>query len=81
MGGTGLKVQLEESQNTVRCLKLAIEDKQGISRFTQQLFLASKSGDNDAAGGASGGAGGKQGPLKDDECVPDSSNVALCVDF
>ena len=30
MGGTELKVQLEESQNTVEWLKLAIQDEQGI---------------------------------------------------
>ena len=40
MGGTELKVQLEESQNTVKWLKLAIQDEQGISTFAQQLFLA-----------------------------------------
>ena len=79
MGGTELKVQLEESQNTVKWLKLAIQDEQGISTFTQQLFLVSKSDDN--TGGASGGAGAKQEPLKDDALVSDSSIVALCVDF
>ena len=47
--------------------------------FTQQLFLVTKGGDNNA--GASGGAGAKQEPLKDDELVSDSSIVALCVDF
>jgi len=81
MGGTELEVKLEESQNTVKWLKLAIQDEQGISTFTQQLFLVSKkSGDNNAAG-ASGGAGAKQEPLKDDALVSDSSIVALCVDF
>ena len=78
MGGTELKVQLEESQNTVKWLKLAIQDEQGISTFTQQLFLVSKGGDDKAA---SGGAGAKQEPLKDDALVSDSSIVALCVDF
>ena len=80
MGGTELKVQLDENQNTVKWLKLAIEDELGISTFTQQLFLVSKkSGDN--AADASGGAGAKQEPLKDDVLVSDSSIVALCVDF
>ena len=79
MGGTEVKVQLEESQNTVKWLKLAIQDEQGISTFTQQLFLVQK-GDNNAAG-ARGGAGAKQEPLKDDALVSDSSIVALCVDF
>jgi hypothetical protein len=64
----------------VKWLKLAIQDEQGISRFTQQLFLVSKSGDSNNAG-ASGGAGSKQEPLKDDDLVSDSSIVALCVDF
>jgi hypothetical protein len=79
MGGTEVKVQLDQSRNTVKWLKLAIQDEQGISRFTQQLFLVSK-GDNNNAG-ASGGAGSKQKPLKDDDLVSDSSIVALCVDF
>jgi hypothetical protein len=81
MGGTELKVQLEESQNTVEWLKLAIQDEQGISTFTQQLFLVSKTGDKDNAAGASGGSGAKQEPLKDDALVSDSCIVALCVDF
>jgi hypothetical protein len=80
MGGTELKVQLEESQNTVKWLKLAIQDEQGISTFTQQLFLVSKGGDNNSAGG-SGGGGAKQEPLKDEVLVSDSSIVALCVHF
>ena len=42
MGGTELEVKLEESQNTVEWLKLAIQDEQGISVFTQQLFLVTK---------------------------------------
>ena len=80
MGGTELEVQLEESENTVEWLKLAIQDEQGISRFTQQLFLISKGGAKKDAG-ASGGSGAKQEPLKDDALVSDSSIVALCVDF
>ena len=80
MGGTELKVQLEKGKSEVRRLKLAIQDEQGISVFTQQLFLVSKGGDNNTAG-ASGGAGGKQEPLKDGALVSDSSIVALCVDF
>ena len=81
MGGAELEVKLEESQNTVKWLKLAIQDEQGISSFTQQLFLVSKKSDDNAAGGASGGAGAKQEPMKDDALVSDSSIVALCVDF
>jgi hypothetical protein len=81
MGGTELEVKLEGGKSDVKCLKLAIQDKLGISIFTQQLFLVSKkSGDNNA-GGASGGAGAKQEPMKDDALVSDSSIVALCVDF
>jgi len=81
MGGTELEVKLEESKNEVKWLKLAIQDEQGISTFTQQLLLVSKkSGDKNAAS-ASGGAGAKQEPLKDDVLVSDSSIVALCVDF
>jgi hypothetical protein len=80
MGGMEMEVKLDESQNTVKWLKLAIQDEQGISTFTQQLFLVSKGGDDKAAD-ASGGAGAKQEPLKDAALVSDSSIVALCVDF
>ena len=79
MEGTELEVKLDESQNTVKWLKLAIQDEQGISTFTQQLFLMSKSGDN--ADGGSGGAGAQQDPLKDDDLVEESYVVALCIDF
>jgi hypothetical protein len=72
MGGTELEVKLEESQNTVECLKLATQDEQGISTFTQQLFLVSKSGDKDNAGDANGGSGVKQEPMKDGYMVSDS---------
>ena len=79
MGGTELKVQLDESQNTVEWLKLAIQDEQGISSFTQQLFFVSKkSGDKD---NSEVSVETKQGPLKDDVVVEDSSILALCVDF
>ena len=73
-------MKLEEGKNDLRLLKLAIQDEQGISTFTQQLFLVSKGG-GDKAAGESGGAGAKQEPLKDDALVSDSSIVALCVDF
>jgi hypothetical protein len=33
-GGTELAVKLEEGKNTAGCLKLAIQDEQGISSFT-----------------------------------------------
>ena len=76
MGGTELEMTLDESQNTVKWLKLAIQDEQGISAFTQQLFLVSKSGDNNNASVES-----KQEPLKDDALVTDACTVALCIDF
>ena len=73
-------MKLDESQNTAKWLKLAIQDEQQeTSIFTQQLFLVSKGGDNSNAG-AGGGAGAKQGPLKDGGLVSDSSIMALCVD-
>ena len=79
MGGTELGMKLEESRNTVKWLKLAIQDEQGISSFTQQLFLVSKkSGDKD---NSEVSVGAKQDPLKDDVLVGDSSILALCVDF
>ena len=81
MGGTGLEVKLEEGKREVKWLKLAIQDDQGISTFTQQqLFLVSKSGDK-AEADTSGGAEAKQEPMKDGALVRDSCIVALCIDF
>ena len=80
MGGTELEVKLDTSQNAVSWLKLATQDEQGVSTFAQQLSLVSKGGDNNA-GGVSAGGGGKQGPLKDDYLLSDSSIVALRVVF
>jgi hypothetical protein len=80
MGGTEMDVKLEESQNTVKWLKLAIQDEHGISSFTQQLFLlvSKKSGDKD---NAEVSVEAKQGPLKDDASIANSCIVASCVDF
>ena len=44
MGGTETEVKLEDSDNTVRSLKRNIQESQGISAFSQQLFLVAKGG-------------------------------------
>jgi hypothetical protein len=75
MGGTETEVTLDYSANTVRSLKRNIQDSQGISTFTQHLFLVSKSGDN-----AEASVDAKQEPLKDDALLSDDSCVALCID-
>jgi hypothetical protein len=65
MGGTELEMNSDESQNTAEWPKPAIQDEQGLLAFTQQLFLVSMKGDDNAADDdASAGAGAKQEPPK-----------------
>jgi hypothetical protein len=79
MGGTETKVTLDDSDNTVMSLKQTILDEQGISSFSQQLFLVSKGDENNNAG-AGGGAGAKQEPLGDDYLILVDCCVALCIE-
>jgi len=76
MGGTEVEVKLEDSDNTVRSLKQNIQDSQGISSFSQQLFLVSKKGSDKADELAEA----KQEPMGDDQLLLVDCCVALCID-
>ena len=76
MGGTEMEVKMEDTDNTVRSLKRNIQDKQGISAFSQQLFLVSKKiGDK-----AEVAVEAKQEPMGDDGLLSVDCCVALCID-
>ena len=75
MGGTETEVTLEDTDNTVMSLKRNIQDSQGISTFSQHLFLVSKSGVSTEVS-----VEAKQEPMGDDQLLSDDSCVALCVD-
>jgi hypothetical protein len=76
MGGTEMEVKMDDTDNTVGSLKRNIQDKQGISAFSQQLFLVSKkSGDK-----AEMAVEAKQEPMGDDELLSVDCCVALCID-
>jgi hypothetical protein len=75
MGGTELEVKLEDSDNTVRCLKQSIQDGHGIPTFSQQLLLVNNSSDK-----AKANVEAKQEPLGDDELLLVDCCVALCID-
>jgi hypothetical protein len=76
MGGTEMEVKMDDTDNTVRSLKRNIQDTQGISAFSQQLFLVSKkSGDK-----AEVAVEAKQEPMGDTELLSVDCCVALCID-
>ena len=75
MGGTELEVTLDDSANSVSCLKQNIQDGHGIPAFNQQLFLVSKSGDK-----AKANVEAKQEPMSDTELLMVDCCVALCID-
>ena len=76
MGGTETEVTLEDSDNSVRSLKLAIQDSQGIASFTQQLFLVSKKSSDKAEASIEV----KQEPMPDNALLLVDCCVALCID-
>jgi hypothetical protein len=76
MGGTETEVKLEDSDNTVRSLKQNIQDTQGISPFSQQLFLVSKK----TGGKAEASVEAKQEPMADNALLLGDCCVALCID-
>ena len=76
MGGTETEVKLEDSDNTVRSLKQNIQDSQGISSFSQQLFLVSKKGSDKAEEIVEV----KQEPMGDGQLLLVDCCVALCID-
>jgi hypothetical protein len=75
MGGNELEVKLDDTANSVSCLKQRIQDGHGISSFSQQLFLVSKSSDKAEANVES-----KQEPMRDGELLMGDCCVALCID-
>ena len=48
-GGSIFDVKMEEKQNSVKQLKLLIQEEQGTPRFSQALFLLPKSGKTEEA--------------------------------
>ena len=75
MGGTEMEVKLDDSANSVSCLKQNIQNGHGIPAFSQQLFLVSKSGDK-----AEANVEAKQEPMGDTELLEVDCCVALCID-
>ena len=61
-------VVLEETENSVRHLKRAIQEQQGTSTFVQQLFLLGKSSEDT-----------REEPLGEEENIKSSCTIALCV--
>ena len=75
MGGTEMEVKLDDSANSVSCLKQNIQNGHGIPAFSQQLFLVSKSSDK-----AEANVEAKQEPMLDTELLLVDCCVALCID-
>ena len=75
MGGTELEVKMDDTANSVSCLKQRIQDGHGISTFSQQLFLVSKSSDK-----AEAGVEAKQEAMADNVLLVVDCCVALCID-
>jgi len=76
MGGTELEVKMDDSENSVHCLKQNIQDGHGIAAFSQQLFLVSKKGGDKAEANVEA----KQEPMGDGELLVIDCCVALCID-
>jgi hypothetical protein len=75
MGGTELEVKLEDTANSVSCVKQSICDGHGIATFSQQLFLVSKCGNK-----AEANVEAKQEPMGDAQLLVVDCCVALCID-
>jgi hypothetical protein len=74
MGGTELEMKLDDTANSVSCLKQNLQNGHGISAFSQQLFLVSKSGDK-----AEANVEAKQEPMSDTHLLVMDCCVALCI--
>jgi hypothetical protein len=74
MGGTELEVKLDNTSNSVSCLKQSFQNGHGIPAFSQQLFLVPKSGDK-----AEANVEAKQEPMADTELLLVGCCVALCI--
>ena len=69
-GGSIFDVKMEEKQNSVKQLKLLIQEEQGTPRFSQALFLLPKSGKTEEA---------SEFPMTDGQLIEGSCSVVLCV--
>ena len=74
-GCTELTVKLDDTANSVSCLKQSSQEGHGIPVFNQQLFRVSKSGDK-----AEANVEAKQDPMSDTELPMVDCCVALCID-
>ena len=64
-------VKMEEKQNSVKQLRLLIQEEQGTPHFSQTLFLLPKSGKTEEA---------SDFPLTDEQIIERACSVVLCVD-
>ena len=71
MGGGSSEYTLESTRNKVKDLKVLVEERQGISRFDQHLFVVPKAGKESKA---------SSDPLGDGEALEDASSLTLCVE-
>ena len=71
MGGGSSEYTLESTKNKVEDLKGLVEERQGISRFDQHLFVVPKAGEECKASGD---------PLGDGDALEDASSLTLCVE-
>ena len=69
MGGRTFRIKMDNQTDRVKDLKVAIQAREGISRFNQNVFLVPKQGEQ-----------AKEAPMKDEEVLEGSSSLALYVD-
>ena len=70
LAGDIFDVQMEEKQNSVKQLRLLIQQEQGTPRFSQALFLLPKSGKTEEA---------SEFPMTDEQLLEGKCSVVLCV--
>ena len=70
LAGDIFDVQMEEKQNSVKQLRLLIQQEQGTPLFSQALFLLPKSGKTEDA---------SEFPMTDDKTIEGPCSVVLCV--
>ena len=69
--GDSFSVDLEKGESSVKSLKSLIQDKEGISIFSQTLFKLAKSGKAEDAS--------EFPSMADDAIIEESLSVALCI--
>ena len=69
-GGSIFDVNMEEKQNSVKQLKLLIQEEQGTPRFSQAHFLLPESGKTGEAG---------EFPMSEEQLTEGPCSVVLCV--